>query len=91
MSLKINEPIRACYQNEKKCDMEVRRLITESDTVSRLATEWSKKLAEFDLALRDLGDVESYSYAIERETNILLNATKKILEKKRQTDENETD
>lgn len=85
LSLKINEPIRACYQNEKKCDMEVRRLVTESDTLGRLAMEWSRKLTDFDDALRDLGDVEAYSYAIERETNILLNATKMIIARKGST------
>lgn len=85
LSLKINEPIRACYQNEKKCDMEVRRLVTESDTLGRLAMEWSRKLTDFDDALRDLGDVEAYSYAIERETNILLNATKMIIARKEST------
>ena len=84
LSLSINAPIRNCYQNEKRCDTEVRRLVTETETLSTLAANWSEKLADFDKALRDLGDVEAYAYAIERETNILLNATKKILENKQE-------
>ena len=88
LSLKINDPIRVCYQNEKKCDTEVRRLVTETETLSTLAADWSTKLAEFDSALRDLGDVEAYSYAIERETNVLINATKAILFKNRNLESN---
>ena len=82
MSLRINEPIRACYQNEKRCDSEVKKLVIESENLSKLVYDWQTKLAEFDSALRDLGDVSAYAYAIERETNTILNATKRILAKK---------
>ena len=86
LSLHINEPIRACYQNEKRCDSEVKKLVVESENLAKLASDWQTKLADFDSALRDLGDVAAYAYAIERETCTVLNATKRILAKKSETD-----
>ena len=73
LSMRMNEPIRKCYQNEKKCDAEVRTLITESASLLELNQQWKTKIESFDQALRELGDVQAYTYAIERETRILLN------------------
>ena len=78
--MRMNEPIRKCYQNEKKCDAEVRTLITESAALLELNQQWKNKIESFDQALRELGDVQAYTYAIERETRILLNVTNKIME-----------
>ena len=79
LSMRMNEPIRKCYQNEKKCDAEVRTLITESASLLELNQQWKTKIESFDQALRELGDVQAYTYAIERETRILLNVTNKIM------------
>ena len=79
LSMRMNEPIRKCYQNEKKCDSEVRTLITESVSLLELNQQWKTKIESFDQALRELGDVQAYTYAIERETRILLNVTNKIM------------
>ena len=79
LSMRMNEPIRKCYQNEKKCDSEVRTLITESASLLELNQQWKTKIESFDQALRELGDVQAYTYAIERETRILLNVTNKIM------------
>ena len=78
--MRMNEPIRKCYQNEKKCDAEVRTLITESAALLELNQQWKNKIESFDQALRELGDVQAYTYAIERETRILLNVTNKIMD-----------
>ena len=47
--------------------------------------EWKLKIDAFDQALRELGDVQAYTYAIERESRILLNVTKRIIEQKKES------
>jgi len=90
LSMRMNEPIRKCYQNEKKCDAEVRTLITESTALLELNQQWKNKIESFDQALRELGDVQAYTYAIERETRILLNVTNKIMTANKNQSPNES-
>merc|ERR1711935_236124 len=79
LSIKLNEPIRRCYQNEKKCDVEIKRVEAETGKLVAINAQWKEKLDAFELALRELGDVQAYTYAIERDTCVLVNATKRIL------------
>merc|ERR1712227_690080 len=79
LSVKLNEPIKRCYQNEKKCDVEIKRIEAETSRLVALNQSWREKLEDFDQSLRELGDVQAYTYAIERDTRILLNVTNKIM------------
>ena len=58
LSIKLNEPIRRCYQNEKKCDVEIKRVEAETGKLVAINAQWKEKLDAFELALRELGDVQ---------------------------------
>ena len=60
LSIKLNEPIKRCYQNEKKCDAEIKRVEAETAKLVAINAQWKEKLDAFELALRELGDVQVF-------------------------------
>ena len=65
----MNEPIKRCYQNEKKCDIEIKRVEQETARLVSLNESWKQKLTDLDQALRELGDVQAYTYGMGFYTN----------------------
>jgi len=61
----LNVGVAQAYLNQKRLDAEAKQLHTNATEFSKQTSNWLQLVNSFNTTLKDLGDVESWSKAIE--------------------------
>ncbi|CEF67957.1 Biogenesis of lysosome-related organelles complex 1 subunit 1 [Strongyloides ratti] len=64
------------YLNQKKIDVEIKKLEGKCVVLQKQADSWSKMAENFNNTLKELGDIENFNLAIENDIEIVLNTLK---------------
>ena len=64
-----NDEVARAFAQEKALEEEMRRLQSEADRFCRRTEQWVALVDDFNRALKEIGDVENWSRAIERDMN----------------------
>ncbi|KAI6238036.1 Biogenesis of lysosome-related organelles complex 1 subunit 1 [Aphelenchoides fujianensis] len=67
----LNAQVSRAYQNQKRLDVESKRLEKNAELLARVAEGWMEMIASFNYALKEIGNVDTFSRAIERDTTII--------------------
>ncbi|KAI6179034.1 Biogenesis of lysosome-related organelles complex 1 subunit 1 [Aphelenchoides besseyi] len=67
----LNLQVSRAYQNQKRLDVESKRLEKNAEQLSRVADGWMEMIASFNYALKEIGNVDTWSKAIEKDTAII--------------------
>jgi len=67
----LNSKVACAYQNQKRLDVESKRLEKNAEHLSRIAEKWMQSIETFSYALKEIGNVETWSRAIEKDTAII--------------------
>ncbi|CAF2584147.1 unnamed protein product [Rotaria sp. Silwood2] len=84
----VNDEICQCYENEKRIDKSFKQLNSQSNLLLKQSQSWIHLIRQFNITLKELGNVENYSKIIEREcstiTNILATVHQDIIVEQKQ-------
>eukprot|EP01125_Pyxidicula_operculata_P015546 TRINITY_DN5284_c0_g1_i1.p1 TRINITY_DN5284_c0_g1~~TRINITY_DN5284_c0_g1_i1.p1 ORF type:complete len:128 (+),score=33.58 TRINITY_DN5284_c0_g1_i1:17-400(+) len=61
----VNLGVATVFRNQQKLEMEARQLDKQANKLSKQSADWIKLLDDFNVALKELGDVENWSQKIE--------------------------
>jgi len=70
----LNLRVSHAYQNQKRLDIECKKLENNGANLARQAEQWVQLVGSFNQTLKEIGDVESWSRAIERDVTDVLKA-----------------
>jgi len=66
---RANRNVTKAYNNQRKLHRDVRKLKNESDRFMKISQLWMTDLNKFQEALKELGDLGSWSDVIEKDLN----------------------
>ena len=66
---RANDDTARAFAQEKALEDEIRKLQSEADRFCRRTEQWVALVDDFNRALKEIGDVENWSRAIERDMN----------------------
>uniref|UniRef100_A0AC35U3Z1 Biogenesis of lysosome-related organelles complex 1 subunit 1 n=1 Tax=Rhabditophanes sp. KR3021 TaxID=114890 RepID=A0AC35U3Z1_9BILA len=81
----LNARVSHAYLNQKKIDVETKKLVSKCIVAQRQAENWIKLTENFNNVLKKLGDVESWVSTIDNDLNIVRNTLKTVHEGKQPT------
>jgi hypothetical protein len=64
---RLNEPVAASYAAESALAAEVREVSLQAERFARLSARWAQGVRGLNVALKELGDVDNWAAAIERD------------------------
>jgi hypothetical protein len=67
----LNEGVAQAYLNQRKLDAEAKQLQTNVTQFSKLAGQWMTLMENMNKAVNELGDLENWSKAIERDMMVI--------------------
>ena len=66
------------YLNQKRLDAEAKQLQVNATNFSKQTQQWLNIVESFSTALKELGDVENWTKAIEEDVRIVTNTLEKV-------------
>uniref|UniRef100_A0A0K0F766 Biogenesis of lysosome-related organelles complex 1 subunit 1 n=1 Tax=Strongyloides venezuelensis TaxID=75913 RepID=A0A0K0F766_STRVS len=72
----LNDRVGHAYLNQKKIDIEIKKLEGKCVVLQKQADNWSKMAENFNNTLKELGDIENFNLTIENNIEIVLNTLK---------------
>lgn len=70
---KSNSGVAVAYQNQCRVNKDMKSLQVEATRFIKLSHSWTSELDKFQTALKELGDVQSWSSSIEQDLEQILN------------------
>ncbi len=70
----LNVGVAQAYLNQKRLDAEAKQLHSHANNFARQTQQWLGLVDQFNSSLKELGDVESWSRAIERDLKTISSA-----------------
>jgi hypothetical protein len=70
----LNVGVAQAYLNQKRLDVEAKQLHSHANNFARQTQQWLNLVDQFNSSLKELGDVESWSRAIERDMKTISSA-----------------
>jgi len=70
----LNVGVAQAYLNQKRLDAEAKQLHTNATDFSKQTANWLSLVTAFNTTLKDLGDVENWSKAIEKDMTTVTSA-----------------
>eukprot|EP01121_Diplochlamys_sp_Union-15-3_P012035 TRINITY_DN3552_c0_g1_i1.p1 TRINITY_DN3552_c0_g1~~TRINITY_DN3552_c0_g1_i1.p1 ORF type:complete len:151 (+),score=36.74 TRINITY_DN3552_c0_g1_i1:31-453(+) len=63
----VNLEVAQIFIHQRKLEQEARKLEQQAERLNKLSTQWLSLLENFNVALKELGDVENWSATMENE------------------------
>ncbi|KAH7731814.1 biogenesis of lysosome-related organelles complex 1 subunit 1 [Aphelenchoides avenae] len=73
-----SDRVSYAYSNQKKLDAESKKLEKHAANLLQSTEQWVSQIDSFNQALKEIGDVESWSKAIETDMTIVLNTLQEV-------------
>ncbi|CAD5210660.1 unnamed protein product [Bursaphelenchus okinawaensis] len=67
----LNDKVARAYHNQKRLDVEAKKLQNNSESLQKVAAEWIESIDNFSYSLKVLGNVETFAKAIEKECTVI--------------------
>lgn len=68
---RLNNRVGRAYQNQKKLDAETKHLQQNAQNFARQTQQWLKLVDDFNVALKEIGDVENWARSMHEEMKIV--------------------
>uniref|UniRef100_A0A0N5A5F1 Biogenesis of lysosome-related organelles complex 1 subunit 1 n=1 Tax=Parastrongyloides trichosuri TaxID=131310 RepID=A0A0N5A5F1_PARTI len=72
----LNDRVGHAYLNQKKIDVEIKKLEGKCVVLQKHSDSWSKMAENFNNTLKELGDIENFNTTIENDINVILTTLK---------------
>lgn len=77
--------VAQAYLNQKRLDAEAKQLQVNATNFSKQTQQWLNIVESFSTALKELGDVENWTKAIEEDVRIVTNTLEKVYKNTQET------
>jgi len=67
----LNQRVSCAYTNQKRLDIECKKLEKNGLNLTRYAEQWMRMIESFNDALKEIGDVETWSNTIENDVEVI--------------------
>jgi len=79
---KVNGRVSHAYNNQKRLDIEAKKLEKNATVLVRQTDQWLQLTENLNLALKEVGDLESYAGAIHDDVHAILQSLRQLEQKK---------
>ncbi|KAI1729074.1 GCN5-like protein 1 (GCN5L1) domain-containing protein [Ditylenchus destructor] len=74
----LNSRVHVAYNNQKRLDIETKRLENNGVNLIKQTEQWISFIETFNNTLKQIGDVESWSKAIEDDITVISNTLEEV-------------